>query len=174
MVVCKLKDISRLLIRIEVIKIDVALCHGITSLRPPKFTLCVREMCLRFGEKPFRTTRIVAWLSSCTLIFTVRLSSTSHKANAGIPSVKTECARLVTSDSLVGREVEVCLLLSHAQGKCDFGPFSTRYPPEVLRAPSFSPAKSASAKGSGIGWKAHRWCNLYEGNVWSRLYIQLT
>ena len=102
MVVCKLKDISRLLIRIEVIKIDVALCHGRTSLRPPKFTLCVREMCLRFGEKPFRTTRIVAWLSSCTLIFTVRLSSTSHKANAGIPSVKTECARLVTSDSLVG------------------------------------------------------------------------
>lgn len=86
----------------------------------------------------------------------VRLSSTSHKANAGIPSVKTECARLITLDSVVEREVEVCLLLSHAQGKCDFGPFSTRYPPEVLRAPSFSPAKSASAKGSGIGWKAHR------------------
>ena len=94
---------------------------------------------------PLRTTRIVAWLSSCTCNSTVRLSSTSHKPNAGIPSEKTECAKLMTSLSVVDLEVEVCLLLSHARGKCEFGPFRTRYPPEVLLAPSFSPAKSASA-----------------------------
>ena len=60
--------------------------------------------------------------------------------------MNTECARLITSDSVVDLEVEVCLLLSHARGKLVLGPLRTKYPPEVLRAPSFSPAKSASAK----------------------------
>ena len=41
----------------------------ITSLRLLRFTLWVRDICLSFGEKPLRTTRIVAWLSSCNLQF---------------------------------------------------------------------------------------------------------
>ena len=36
----------------------------ITSLRLLKLTLCVREICLSFGEKPLRTRSMVASLSS--------------------------------------------------------------------------------------------------------------
>lgn len=86
------------------------------SLRPN-----FREMmCLSFGENPLST-------------------------NARKPSLNTECARLMTSDSVVDLEVEVCLLLSHAKGKRMLRPFKTRH---VLRAPSLSPTKSASAKKS--------------------------
>ena len=40
------------------------------------------------------------------------LKQHSHKAKAGNLSVKTECARLMTSDSVAGLEVEVCRLYS--------------------------------------------------------------
>ena len=50
------------------------------------------------------------------------LKQHSHKAKAGNLSVKTECARLMTSDSVVGLEVEVCHLLSHVSEKCELGP----------------------------------------------------
>ena len=84
-------------------------------------------------------------------------------------------ARLITSDSVVDLEVEVCLLLSQARGKLVLGPFKTRYPPEVLRAPSFSPAKSASAKrlrykssGLSFTWPTKRKC-LVESMYWMSL-----
>ena len=37
-----------------------------------------------------------------------------------LEGVKTMELSIMTSDWVVDREVEVCLLLSHANGKCDF------------------------------------------------------
>ena len=50
-----------------------------------------------FGEKPFMTTLIVAWLSSLTRSFTGLPSRRSHSWREGKPSAYKECARLITS-----------------------------------------------------------------------------
>ena len=50
-------------------------------------------MCLSLGDKPWERK------DSCT----------SHKANPGTASVNTESARLMISDSVVEREVEVLM-----------------------------------------------------------------
>ena len=63
----------------------------------------------------------------------------------GSASAKTPLARLMTSDSVVDRLEEVCFTLHHDKGKYVFGPTRTRKFPEVDRALSESPAKSASA-----------------------------
>ena len=66
--------------------------------------------------------------------------------DAGIASLKTPCARLTTSDSVVDRLVEVCLVLDHVSGKYVLGPVRTRKFPEVDLESYLSPAKSASTK----------------------------
>ena len=99
-----------------------------TSHRQDKLILWVLEMCLSFGEYRFLTTRMVAWLSSRTLRTTLRPNSSSQSCRAGKPSWYNECTRDTTSDSVVDRDVEVCLLLTQANGKNVFGPYRIRTP----------------------------------------------
>ena len=96
------------------------------------------------GEYPFRTTRMVAWLSSSMRSVTLRPSNNSHNCKAGRPSWYKECGRDTTSDSVVERDVDVCRLLTQASGKKVLGPCSTRNPPDVDLPVRRSPAKSAS------------------------------
>ena len=114
------------------------------SCRDPRLTLWVLWMCLNFGENPFNTTFIVAWLSSLTLSVTGLPKRRSQSWSEGIPSANKEWARLITSDSVVDREVDVCRLETHANGKHDLGPCTIRYPPFVDFECDRSPQKSAS------------------------------
>ena len=104
------------------------------SARQDKLTLCVLVIWRSLGLYPFFTTKIVAWLSSYILSVMERASNSSHNCNAGRPSWYREWAKLTTSLSVVDREVDVWRLLTHARGKWEFGPESTRNPPEVERA----------------------------------------
>ena len=65
------------------ISTDGSSMHSFKELR---FILCVRLMCRSLGEKPFLTTRIVAWLSSCMTRLTSRPRSLSHSCSEGSPS----------------------------------------------------------------------------------------
>ena len=74
-----------------------------------------------------------------------------------MPSWYSECAKLTTSDSVVDREVDVCLFEIHASGKNVLGPFSVRNPPEVDLTSPESPPKSASTYSSSLRSLGSSW-----------------
>ena len=113
------------------------------SAMQARFTLWVRWTQRSLDEKPFLATRIVAWLSSWILGWNGRSKISSHKLSAGRASWYREYARDTISASVVDRETEVCLLDTHARGKCVCGPLKIKNPQDVDFA-SRSPAKSAS------------------------------
>ena len=99
-----------------IVKISAAwsfvLCYNFAQASKVHF-VCTRDAPELRGNA-LRTTRIVAWLFWWILRFTVRLSCTSHNANAGTPS------RLKTSDSVVERDVEVCLAQRNRRQQIDW------------------------------------------------------
>ena len=54
---------------------------------------------------------------------TPRPNSNSQSCSAGKPSWHSECARETTWDSVVDREVDVCLFPTQAKGKNVLGPY---------------------------------------------------
>ena len=68
-----------------------------------------------------------------------------QRIEAGMDSIKTSFARLITSDSVVDLLVEVCCVVDQVNGKYVLGPVRPRKLPEGDLASSLSPAKCALA-----------------------------
>ena len=82
-------------------------------------------------------------------MFLSRMSD--HRIEAGMASLNTPFARLITSDSVVDLLVEVCSVLDHVRGKYVLGPVSTTKFPDVDLVSSLSPAGRHQRRGTALG-----------------------